>query len=165
MMIVDPVILRPLREEWVSIKAQLEPLAKRALDIVPKSQGRGDIRDADLAVQRARAPAIALRDMVLDRLASIRILDPACGSGNFLYLAFQGVKDIENRVVLGQSTRRRTCDRAAELLGPSGSQWKRAGANVSCRDAIEGMRRLKALHLRNVTSTLRYSSTRVAWPG
>jgi hypothetical protein len=59
MMIVDPVILRPLREEWVSIKAQLEPLAKRALDIVPKSQGRGDIRDADLAVQRARAPAIA----------------------------------------------------------------------------------------------------------
>ncbi|MDX6462541.1 MAG: hypothetical protein QOE55_6238 [Acidobacteriaceae bacterium] len=31
---------------------------------------------------------------------TIGILDPACGSGNFLYLALQGVKDLENRVVL-----------------------------------------------------------------
>jgi type II restriction/modification system DNA methylase subunit YeeA len=46
------------------------------------------------------APGVALREKFLDRLASIRILDPACGSGNFLYLALQGVKDLENRVVL-----------------------------------------------------------------
>ena len=37
---------------------------------------------------------------VLDRLRAVRILDPACGSGNFLYLALHAVKDIENRVVL-----------------------------------------------------------------
>ena len=30
----------------------------------------------------------------------MRILDPACGSGNFLYLALQGVKDIENKANL-----------------------------------------------------------------
>jgi type II restriction/modification system DNA methylase subunit YeeA len=30
----------------------------------------------------------------------LRILDPACGSGNFLYLALQGVKDIEWRAIL-----------------------------------------------------------------
>ena len=30
----------------------------------------------------------------------MRILDPACGSGNFLYLALQAVKDIEYRAIL-----------------------------------------------------------------
>jgi type II restriction/modification system DNA methylase subunit YeeA len=41
-----------------------------------------------------------LRDDFLHRLSQLSILDPACGSGNFLYLSLQGIKDIENRVVL-----------------------------------------------------------------
>jgi len=41
------------------------------------------------------------RAQFLKRLKEIKILDPACGSGNFLYLALQGVKDIEHRVNLG----------------------------------------------------------------
>ena len=48
----------------------------------------------------ARAKAEAERDAFIDRLCALRILDPACGSGNFLYLALQGVKDIEWRAVL-----------------------------------------------------------------
>ena len=40
------------------------------------------------------------RAQFLKRLKEIKILDPACGSGNFLYLALQGVKDIEHRVNL-----------------------------------------------------------------
>ena len=40
------------------------------------------------------------RDAFIDRLCGLRILDPACGSGNFLYLALQGVKDIEWRAIL-----------------------------------------------------------------
>jgi type II restriction/modification system DNA methylase subunit YeeA len=100
MMIVEPVILRPLREEWSQIRAQIEPLAEKAASIVPRTGSPGDVRDADTAARRARAPAIAVRDKFLDRLASIGILDPACGSGNFLYLALQAVKDIEYRVML-----------------------------------------------------------------
>jgi len=38
------------------------------------------------------------RAAFLERLKNIKILDPACGSGNFLYLALQGVKDIEHQV-------------------------------------------------------------------
>src|SRR5262249_23685954 len=30
----------------------------------------------------------------------VRILDPACGSGNFLYLALQSLKDLERRVIV-----------------------------------------------------------------
>ena len=36
----------------------------------------------------------------LERLKSFRVLDPACGSGNFLYLALRALKDIEHRVNL-----------------------------------------------------------------
>ena len=30
----------------------------------------------------------------------MRVLDPACGSGNFLYLALQGLKDLERRAIV-----------------------------------------------------------------
>ena len=34
----------------------------------------------------------------LNRLRAFTVLDPACGSGNFLYLALQALKDLEHRV-------------------------------------------------------------------
>ena len=34
----------------------------------------------------------------LERLAEFRVLDPACGSGNFLYLGLHALKDLEHRV-------------------------------------------------------------------
>ena len=36
----------------------------------------------------------------LNRLRAFTVLDPACGSGNFLYLALQALKDLEHRVQL-----------------------------------------------------------------
>jgi len=36
-----------------------------------------------------------VRSRYLERLRNLAILDPACGSGNFLYLALQAVKDLE----------------------------------------------------------------------
>ena len=36
----------------------------------------------------------------LNRLRGFKVLDPACGSGNFLYLALQALKDLEHRVQL-----------------------------------------------------------------
>jgi hypothetical protein len=36
----------------------------------------------------------------LERLRSVPVLDPACGSGNFLYIALQSLKDLEREVLL-----------------------------------------------------------------
>ena len=36
----------------------------------------------------------------LERLKNFRVLDPACGSGNFLYLALKALKDLEHRANL-----------------------------------------------------------------
>ena len=36
----------------------------------------------------------------MERLTAFRVLDPACGSGNFLYLALLELKNLEHRVNL-----------------------------------------------------------------
>jgi type II restriction/modification system DNA methylase subunit YeeA len=83
MMIVEPVILRPLRAEWEIARAETEKLVEAA----HLKKGRA----FDNAMAKAEEP----RAKFLERLRRVTILDPACGSGNFLYLALQGVKDIE----------------------------------------------------------------------
>ena len=62
--------------------------------------GRTAAREREKRFEAARAKAETRRDAFIDRLCALRILDPACGSGNFLYLALQAVKDIEWRAIL-----------------------------------------------------------------
>jgi type II restriction/modification system DNA methylase subunit YeeA len=99
MMIVEPVVARPLRGEWETVKREIEAIMAPAL---AASGGAG--KAASAAIEKkflaARAKAEAKRDAFIDRLCGLRILDPACGSGNFLYLALQAVKDIEYRAIL-----------------------------------------------------------------
>ena len=99
MMIVEPVVARPLRAEWATAKAEIEAIMAPAL---AASAGAGKAASQNLAkrFEAARAKAEARRDAFIDRLCGLRILDPACGSGNFLYLALQAVKDIEYRAIL-----------------------------------------------------------------
>jgi len=42
---------------------------------------------------------VAVFNGFLDRLRAVRVLDPACGSGNFLYLALQALKDLEREAI------------------------------------------------------------------
>lgn len=51
------------------------------------------------AANKILANAKELCNAFLHRLESIRILDPACGSGNFLYLSLLGLKDLEHQVI------------------------------------------------------------------
>ena len=67
MMIIEPVLLRPLREEWAAIGEKIAPIAAKAAAKKPKTQSRGDQRDADVATRRLRVPAIKLRDDFLQR--------------------------------------------------------------------------------------------------
>ena len=46
------------------------------------------------------AEATAIHSAFIERLAKFRVLDPACGSGNFLYVALKVLKDIEHRANL-----------------------------------------------------------------
>ena len=89
MRIIDPVIVRPLLGEWESEKAMIAAALERAESARPEA-----------ARNRQRRQADGLLRAFLERLRRFTALDPACGSGNFLYLALHALKDIEHRVQL-----------------------------------------------------------------
>ena len=89
MLLVDPVVVRPLLAEWNAEKTAIAAELERAE--AAKSRPARTKR-LNAAEQRYRA--------FLNRLRGFKVLDPACGSGNFLYLALQALKDLEHRVQL-----------------------------------------------------------------
>ena len=95
MRIVGPVIVEPLMAEWNSIKAQIATHTD-TVHALEKATKASDKSKATNALKEANRLYYAW----LDRLEKFRILDPACGSGNFLYLGLQALKDIEHRAGL-----------------------------------------------------------------
>ncbi len=75
--LVMPTIIDPLREEWNAVKAAAVTLA------------RNDKLDDAVAEVRA----------FHRRLCDLRVLDPACGSGNFLYVTLEHLKRLEGEVI------------------------------------------------------------------
>ena len=87
MQIVDPVIVRRWLSEWAACKEELRALLDRA-----------EKAKTTITASRRRQEASKQLREFLERLAEFRVLDPACGSGNFLYLALHALKDLEHRV-------------------------------------------------------------------
>jgi len=83
--LIDPVIRRPLLAEWAAVKAGIEAALQREAAAKPASRAR----------KTARTEAEGAYRGFLDRVRAFRVLDPACGSGNFLYLSLLALKDIE----------------------------------------------------------------------
>ncbi|MDP9413764.1 MAG: N-6 DNA methylase [Pseudomonadota bacterium] len=93
MMIVRPTIIEPLEAEWAEALAKMTVLIEKA----PQQTKDKLLRGADLAKRtRALTEAEAVHNAFIERLANFRVLDPACGSGNFLYVALKTLKDIEH---------------------------------------------------------------------
>lgn len=89
MMIVNPVIVEPLTAEWAQTRAKIE--AELEKERAAKSKA---------AATKSHNAALKLHGDFIDKLVAFRVLDPACGSGNFLYLSLQALKDIEHRANL-----------------------------------------------------------------
>ena len=89
MQIIEPVVIRPWLKEWEKARAEIALRFERA-----------DVAASPSARTRQRGLAEStLRDF-LEKLRAFTVLDPACGSGNFLYLALHALKDLEHRVQL-----------------------------------------------------------------
>jgi hypothetical protein len=71
--LVLPTVIEPLREEWSAVRIAAVTLAQR-----------GDLKAAKAEVTQFHA-----------QLCAVRVLDPACGSGNFLYVALEQMKRLE----------------------------------------------------------------------
>ena len=89
LLLVEPVVVRPLLAEWEAAKRAIAAGLERA----------GAAKSPAARTRRRKEAERRLRSF-LDRLRSFTVLDPACGSGNFLYLALHALKDLEHRVQL-----------------------------------------------------------------
>ena len=88
MKIIEPVVLAPLRREWEEIKEQIRALdARRERATAPAAKAK--------LIEEARTLYRGFRE----RLGQYRVLDPACGSGNFLALALRHLKDFDLAVL------------------------------------------------------------------
>ena len=97
--LVEPVVMQPLRREWEEIKQVVENLlATGRKNPGPEDTGRTTL--AGCRNEGATRGGGLIRRFLMDRLQNLKILDPACGSGNFLYVALQKLKDLEKEVSL-----------------------------------------------------------------
>lgn len=113
MQIVEPVIIRPLLAEWEAVRARIEQLVTTA----PRQTAEKLLKGAERTRRdRAFAKAQELLRGFLERLRNFRVLDPACGSGNFLYLSLLALKDIEHRANLEAEAL--GCTREFPAVGP-----------------------------------------------
>ncbi len=76
--LVEPVLMQPLRREWTAIKRDL---------IRSYAKGKGTTADRDRLAK------------FLKKLSAVTVLDPACGSGNFLYVTLQLLLSLEKEVI------------------------------------------------------------------
>ncbi len=85
-LIVEPVLMEPLRRRWVEVE-------QTATEIIEKSKTQQKAGQTKLRK--------ALSDLLMgfaSELSKVRVLDPACGSGNFLYVALKQILDLEKKV-------------------------------------------------------------------
>lgn len=75
--LVVPAVVEPLREDWKNAQAAALVLAQE-----------GKLKEAQAEVRN-----------FLHKLAHVRVLDPACGSGNFLYVTLEHLKRLEGEVL------------------------------------------------------------------
>ena len=91
--LITPLVTEPLSREWQAVYAQMAELAPKFSTLA--ARGKGKTRPND-ALKKAQELFYAF----LQRLNQFRVLDPACGSGNFLYLALEALRNIEKRAHL-----------------------------------------------------------------
>ena len=113
-LLIDPVIMQPLRAEWDKIR---DAVTKR-LTLAGNKKQIG-------AVRKAKNEGASMVGTYLQKLAQLKVLDPACGSGNFLYVTLQKLKDLEKEVALF------AMDQGMGAFLPAVGPWQLYGIEVN----------------------------------
>lgn len=122
--LVVVTIMEPLRQEWAGVQATAERLMLETEETERQAQeagAKGLRRKDDSSVAREKAAeAQRQRNAAFDtvksfhaRLCHTSVLDPACGTGNFLYVAMELMKRLEGEVL----------EALLELGGQAGFAW------------------------------------------
>lgn len=103
--LVLPTVIEPLRAEWADAQAAALLLANEAAELEarpPEVKTKADFVALDRHNANVRAKWKEARQEIKNfhhRLCTVRVLDPACGSGNFLYVTLEHLKRLEGEVL------------------------------------------------------------------
>ena len=120
--LIEPVVMAPLRRGWEETKDVVDLLLTTG-----RKQRTGEPTREPVGGQltKARNEAQVLIRRFLRQLTTLKVLDPACGSGNFLYVTLQKMKDLEKQVIVFTRDRGFTPD--LPEVGP----WQLYGIEVN----------------------------------
>lgn len=94
--LIEPVVMKPLRREWDDIRGLVENL----LATGKKKPKGGEVAPTGAKLKKAQRESQTFLRRFHQRLAQVKVLDPACGSGNFLYVTLQKLKDLEKEIIV-----------------------------------------------------------------
>jgi type II restriction/modification system DNA methylase subunit YeeA len=87
LLLIEPVLMRPLEQRWAAVR-------QRVLEALEIERAEESARNSRQARIRTDLPSQKIIADWIDELTSVRVLDPACGSGNFLYVALRRMSDL-----------------------------------------------------------------------
>jgi type II restriction/modification system DNA methylase subunit YeeA len=90
--LLEPVMMTPLRREWAAVRDQAEAL-------LPKLAAEAGKQTRGAKESKPRKDFNKLIRDFVERLAHVSVLDPACGSGNFLYVGLRLLLDLNKEVI------------------------------------------------------------------
>lgn len=93
--LVEPTVLEPLRARWSAVEARVKQLEEEEAS----SSSGTTVRSRSKKLSRQRRDALSEVQAYHAWLRGLRFLDPACGSGNFLYVTMAAVKELELEVI------------------------------------------------------------------
>jgi type II restriction/modification system DNA methylase subunit YeeA len=117
--LIRPALIEPLRDEWETVKAaaslatgkaakaetaaaQISEDAKQHIQSLDKAKADASDKLRKETLKQATAhreeALAAVRDFHR-KICTLRVLDPACGSGNFLYVSLELMKRLEAEVL------------------------------------------------------------------
>ena len=138
--IVEPAVIQPILDKWQSVKANLVDILKHSRRLSKRALADNNFEDSSSSfgatakrlklrknkLKRLKNQAEDLRQQAqgtlnsfLEKLENFTVLDPACGSGNFLYVSMLMLKDLEHKIQI-----------EAEELGLQRPFYKVGPANV-----------------------------------
>jgi hypothetical protein len=133
--LVSATLVEPLRAMWRQVQDVVEALLVGERGAGPAAEALiadlgGDMRKAPKSKSKGRGDAAQLASQRLvaafhRHLAGVRVLDPACGSGNFLYVALEHLKRLEGEVLSLESR-----------LGAAGSRIAMGGLDIDPRNVL-----------------------------
>ena len=138
--LVLPTVIEPLRAEWADAQAAALLLAHEAAELEanpPAVKTKKDFAVLDRHNAAVRAKWAEARQQVKDflhRLCTLRVLDPACGSANFLYVTLEHLKRLEGEVLNQLSALGDTQD-ALDLAGETVTLQQLRGVELNERAA------------------------------